>query len=188
MFPVKEIWTNGCALHASGKEWQEFLDEASDRDIPIREVVRGLTWKENFFKISALHPAPLSDPDRDCADLNDGSITLKVTGFGHSAILTGDLTLRGEAEILQTHAFVKTDVLKVGHHGSKSSSGRNFLETVAPDIAVISSGRKNRFRHPHKQVTARLDSLHIPYLNTAKNGTVTVTFSEDSVAVETMLK
>lgn len=187
MFPVKEIWTNSCALHASGKEWQEFLDEASERDIPIREVFRGLTWKENFFKMSALHPAPLSEPERDCADLNDGSITLKASGLGHSALLTGDLTIRGEKEILHTHAFVKSDILKVGHHGSKSSSGRNFIEAVAPDIALISSGRRNKFRHPHKQVIKRLDSLDIPYLNTASAGSIRVTFSPDTVIVETML-
>ena len=62
-----------------------------------------------------------------------------------------------------------------------------FLASVAPQVAIISSGRRNKFRHPHKRVTDRLDSLEIPYLNTAKNGTVTVTFSEDTLVVETML-
>jgi competence protein ComEC len=101
--------------------------------------------------------------------------------------LTGDLTVAGEKKILRSHAFLKSDVLKLGHHGSKTSSSRNFLTAVDPRLALVSSGRKNRFRHPHKQVTDRLDSLGIPYLNTAKRGTITVQFTPDTMLVETML-
>ena len=106
----------------------------------------------------------------------------------HSAILTGDLTIAGEKEILQSGAYLKSDVLKLGHHGSKTSSGVHFLNEVSPQLALISSGQKNRFRHPSKQVIRRLDSLQIPYLNTAKNGTISVTFTSDTTMVQTMLE
>ena len=87
---------------------------------------------------------------------------------------------------MKTDIYLKSDVLKLGHHGSKTSSSLPFLTAVAPTYAIIPSGRKNRFRHPHKQVTDRLDSLHIPYINTAKKGTITFTFVPDSVSYTTM--
>jgi len=188
MFPVKEIWTNECSRNVEGKEWEELTDEIGEREIPVRYAVRGLDWKENFFEILAIHPKTLSNPEKECRDLNEASITLKASGLGHTALFTGDLTVAGEKTILQSQAYLESDVLKLGHHGSKTSSSPQFLAAVSPKLAVISSGRRNKFRHPHKKVTERLDSLHIPYLNTAKSGTVTVTFSEDSIAVETMWK
>ena len=69
---------------------------------------------------------------------------------------------------MKTDVYLKSDVLKLGHHGSKTSSSVPFLTAVAPQYAIIPSGCRNKFRHPHKQVTDRLDSLHIFYINTAK--------------------
>ena len=188
MFPVKEVWTNECSHTVDGAEWRDVVEEAVERKIPVREIRRGFIWRENFFELQAVHPKKLSDASKECHDLNEASITLRASGLGHSAIVTGDLTVPGEKTILGSRAYIKSDILKLGHHGSKTSSSGNFLTAVGPQVAIISSGRRNKFRHPHKQVTDRLDSLQIPYLNTAKNGTVTVTFSEDSVNVETMLK
>lgn len=193
MFPVNEIWTNECSRTADGVEWRDMVEEAVNRKVPLREIRRGFTWKESFFgsdffQLRAIHPKGLRDRERECRDLNEASITLRASGLGHSAIVTGDLTVPGEKTILGSLAYLRSDVLKVGHHGSKTSSSEEFLKAVGPQVAVISSGRRNRFRHPHKQVTERLNALGIPYLNTAKSGTVTVTFSEDSVNVETMLK
>jgi competence protein ComEC len=121
-----------------------------------------------------------------CVEANEGSITLRLKGLGHSAVLTGDLTVKGEKEIMKTDAYLKSDVLKLGHHGSKTSSSVPFLNAVSPTYAIIPSGRKNKFRHPHKQVTDRLDSLNIPYINTAKKGTITFTFVPDSISYTTM--
>ena len=188
MFPVKEVWTNECSRTVDGAEWRDVVEEAVERKVPVREIRRGFIWRENFFELQAVHPKKLSDASKECRDLNEASITLRASGLGHSAIVTGDLTVPGEKTILGSRAYIKSDILKLGHHGSKTSSSGKFLTAVSPQVAIISSGRRNKFRHPHKQVTDRLDSLQIPYLNTAKNGTVTVTFSEDSVNVETMLK
>ena len=181
MFPVKEIWASKCSLKERKPDWQQVLREANKRRIPIRDVHRGLLWKENFFEIRTLHPV-----ENVCTEANEGSITLRLKGLGHSALLTGDLTAAGEKTIMKTDVYLKSDVLKLGHHGSKTSSSLPFLTAVAPTYAIIPSGRKNRFRHPHKQVTDRLDSLHIPYINTAKKGTITFTFVPDSISYTTM--
>ena len=120
-----------------------------------------------------VHPDPAQS-----GETNSESITLRIEGVGGSMLLTGDLTKEGEAEILQTDIALKTDILKLGHHGSKTSSSREFLEAVQPEIAIASNGKHNRFRHPHKVVVERLDSLKIPLLNTSKVGTVFVHFNE----------
>lgn len=182
-FPVKELWITRCALQSSKNLWQQLLAESRRRHIHIREIERGFIWKENFFELRTIHPETSS-----CVDENTQSITLRAKGLGHSAILTGDLTVAGEKEILKSGIYLKSDVLKLGHHGSKTSSSAAFLVQVNPDVAIISSGRRNRFKHPHKQVTRRLDSLTIPYLNTAEKGTIDVIFTKDSMSVHTMIE
>ena len=181
MFPVKELWASECAMKERKSEWQQVIHEANKRNISIRNMHRGLRWKENYFEIQTLHPV-----ENICTEANEGSITLRLKGLRHSAVLTGDLTVKGEKEIMKTDAYLKSDVLKLGHHGSKTSSSVKFLNAVEPKYAIVSSGRRNKFRHPHKQVTDRLDSLHIPYINTAKKGTITFTFEADSVSYTTM--
>ncbi|MBR3620865.1 MAG: MBL fold metallo-hydrolase [Clostridia bacterium] len=187
-FPVKELWINECSRTEAKADWQKTIATAADREISIRDIGRGFTWREHRFEIQAVHPNPNSTAGLKCNDANQGSITLRAHGLGHSAMLTGDLTAAGEKEILASDTNIRSDILKLGHHGSKTSSSAPFLDAVAPQLALISSGRKNRFRHPSKQVIERLDSLHIPYLNTATSGTVFVTFSADTVIVEPMLK
>ena len=181
MFPVKELWITDCARIDEKENWQQVISEAYRRGIPIRDISRGVLYKEKFFEIKVIHP----DTKR-CVDANTQSISFRVKGLGHSAILTGDLTVQGEKEIMKTDVYLKSDVLKLGHHGSKTSSSRKFLNRVNPELALISSGRKNRFRHPSKQVIQRLDSLKIPYLNTAEKGTIDIVFRQDTMLVETM--
>lgn len=182
MFPVQEIWMSACSRKEDKPLWKLLISEANRRGIPIRDIHRGFIWKERLFELWTLHP-----DTAQCTDENTQSITLRAKGLGHSAILTGDLTVAGEKEILRSGIFLESDILKLGHHGSKTSSSSAFLRRVKPRQAIISSGRRNRFRHPHKQVIQRLDSLKIPYLNTAEKGTIHIIFSEDSTRIETML-
>lgn len=181
-FPVKELWISDCARIESKKSWQRVIAESYKRGIIIRDITPGFIWKENFFEMTALHP-----DTRRCIDVNTQSVTFRIKGLGHSAILTGDLTIAGEKEILRKKVYLKSDVLKLGHHGSKTSSSKDFLQAIDPKLAIISSGRRNRFRHPSKKVIQRLDSLSLPYLNTATSGTISIEFSKDSLQVHTML-
>ncbi len=183
MFPVKELWLTDCARIDEKENWQQVISEAYRRGILIRDISRGVLYKEKFFEIKVIHP-----DTKHCVDANTQSISFRVKGLGRSAILTGDLTVQGEKEIMKTDVYLKSDVLKLGHHGSKTSSSRKFLNRVNPELALISSGRKNRFRHPSKQVIQRLDSLKIPYLNTAERGTIDIIFRSDTMLVNTMLE
>ena len=145
MFPIKEVWASECAMKERKREWQQVIHEANKRNIPIRNMHRGILWKENYFEIRTIHPV-----ENRCVEANEGSITLRLKGLGHSAVLSGDLTVAGEKQILKTDIYLKSDVLKLGHHGSKTSSSVKFLEAVAPSYAIVSSGR-----HPILLKTSR---------------------------------
>lgn len=121
-------------------------------------------------------------PDEDVSgyrDTNDASIVGRLVYGSTTVIFTGDAGKKTEDHVLDlgstTVAELKSDLLKVGHHGSKGSSGIEFLRAVNPTYAVISSGQGNRYGHPHKEVLERLDSLHIRTFRTDDRGTIEFT-------------
>ncbi len=187
-FPVKELWISECARFDEKPEWIPVLSAALENKIPVRDLRRGLTFTEysslpgtkpSLWEMRFLHPNPGL-----CRGTNEESLTIHIRGAGGSALLTGDLTTLGESEILQTDIPVKSNILKLGHHGSKTSSSEAFLKAVNPDLAIISSGKNNRYRHPSKAVTERLRDLQIPRFNTANDGSLILRFRENAYFLE----
>ncbi len=115
-------------------------------------------------------------PDRDVSvlDSNDGSIVGKLVYGDESFMLTGDATTYTENLIgwNEPDSILHSDVLKLGHHGSRTSSSVPWLKSINPKVAIISAGKNNRYKHPHKELLDRLLDLHIPFLNTADMGTI----------------
>lgn len=116
-------------------------------------------------------------PDRDVSgfkETNDGSIVGKLVYGTESFMLTGDATTYTENLIMQNESSdtLHSTILKLGHHGSHTSSGILWLEKVHPETAIISAGLHNRYGHPHKDILDRLAELHIPYLSTYDKGTI----------------
>ena len=109
-------------------------------------------------------------------DTNDGSIVARLT-FGQSSfLLTGDATLKVEGNLLALDpAGVKAVVLKAGHHGSKTSSGPDFVRAVAPAYAIISAGLHNRYGHPHQSVLDTLTAAGATIFRTDEQGTIVCT-------------
>lgn len=122
-------------------------------------------------------------PDRDVSnmDSNDSSIVGKLVYGENSFMLTGDATLYTEnlIEWNEKENILDSDVLKLGHHGSRTSSSILWLEKVSPQITIISADKNNRYGHPHKEVLDRLSTLHIPFLSTAEIGNII--FKSDGV-------
>lgn len=120
-------------------------------------------------QVLVLHP--LRD-EADFENINDASIVIKVV-FGQQAFLfSGDAEFEGENHLLQFAPVLDSEVLKVGHHGSRSSSLEPFLRAVSPRWAVASVGRWNNFGHPDPEILARYDSLGIQLVRTDQNGAV----------------
>lgn len=89
-------------------------------------------------------------------NVNNASIVMKLFYGSTSYLFTGDLEMEGEAQIIQFNEELESDVLKVGHHGSKTSSSDYFLQRVLPKIAVVSVGYKHKFHHPNEDVMNRI--------------------------------
>lgn len=118
-------------------------------------------------------------PDRDVStwDNNDGSIVARLIYGNNSFMLTGDASTKTEEIILSKYneKVFESNILKVGHHGSRTSTSLEFLEKVKPKYALISSGKGNKYGHPHKEILERLSSLNIEILRTDLRGTIVFT-------------
>lgn len=115
-------------------------------------------------------------PDRDVSswERNDGSIIMRLVYGENSIMLTGDATLKTENYVLGFYKKeeLQSDILKVGHHGSRTSTGENFLKAVLPEYAVISMGKDNKYGHPHKEILDILAKFKVKTLRTDQIGTI----------------
>lgn len=112
---------------------------------------------------------PLSE---EYDDLNNSSAVLKLSYGATAYLLMGDAEKQVEQELLSSSADLQCNVLKLGHHGSSTSSTKAFLSAVSPQFAVISCGQGNDYGHPHKEVLKRLETQGILPLRTDQKGTV----------------
>jgi competence protein ComEC len=157
-----------------------------------RRCESGATWEWDGVRFEILQPAAdayslvnAENPKLRIKD-NDMSCVLRVTAGGRSMLLTGDVEKRAEAAMLAAAGDrLRSDVVIVPHHGSKTSSTQAFLDAVTPKIAVLPVGYRNRFRHPHQDVMARYETAGIKVLRTDMAGAITVRLSERGVEAET---
>lgn len=115
-------------------------------------------------------------PDRDVSGLtpNDGSIVMKLVYGDTSVMLQGDSTAKIEEYLRNSvgSTTLRSTILKVGHHGSRTSSTVGYVKAVSPEIAIASSGKENDYRHPHQEVIDTFKKLNIPLYDTCNNGRI----------------
>ncbi|RSD26985.1 ComEC/Rec2 family competence protein [Mesobacillus subterraneus] len=119
------------------------------------------------------------------SDLNNWSAVLHMKYGKKSFLFTGDAEAKSEADMLKSKNSLKADVLKVGHHGAKTSTGSNFLKAVKPTYAVISVG-KNGYGHPTSTIIKRLKAYNIKTYRTDKSGHVIFTTNGSKLSVKTV--
>jgi competence protein ComEC len=105
-------------------------------------------------------------------NVHDAMVVMRLVHASSSALLTGDAEKSLEYDLLFSGVPLASDILKAGHHGSKTSTSEDFVRAVAPRYAVISVGRKNRYGHPYQQTLDTLEKLHISVLRTDQDGDV----------------
>ncbi len=116
--------------------------------------------------------APDTFYERD--DLNNMSVVCKISYGDVSFLFTGDAEKESEDSMIYYGYDLDADILKVGHHGSSTSSSREFVELVTPETAIISAGKDNSYNHPHKETIALLDELDAEYYITYEVGNVVI--------------
>ena len=117
--------------------------------------------------------------------LNDYSVVIRLTYRQVSFMLMGDLETLGETELLESNDQLQADILKVGHHGSSSSTSARFLKAVAPQYGVISVGAGNRYGHPNPKVLERLEKV-CQVLRTDRDGHIIIETDGENIAVRKM--
>ena len=133
---------------------------------------------------SGLSGKILNPSQQKCEDLNSDSVVMRLVYGRVSFLLTGDLGNEGEEHILQQHFDLRSDILKVGHHGSATSTSSSFLQAVQPRIAVISVGEHNRYHHPAKSTIKKLAEARIRIYRTDLNGAITVKSDGQTYSIE----
>lgn len=112
-------------------------------------------------------------------DPNEHSIVTLASFNNIDTLLMGDATELNEKQLLSKYSLPTIELLKVGHHGSKTSSSENFLRTIHPKVALISSGQNNIYHLPHPEIIKRLNSLDIKTYNTSKNSHISIIFQDN---------
>ncbi|HJQ83764.1 MAG TPA: ComEC/Rec2 family competence protein, partial [Candidatus Binatia bacterium] len=169
------FWWTG--VPGTGVEWERLRATLAETRTPTR-LLRASAAPPGAT-IEVVHPGPIDG----ATSLNDSSLTLRVR-FGEVAILlTGDVESRAEARMLETPRRLRAAVLKVPHHGSRTSSTRGFLDAVRPEVAVVSVGADNRYRLPAPEILARYRRQGVCVLRTDRCGAVTIETDGRTVAV-----
>jgi competence protein ComEC len=156
--------------------------EARKKKIPVIHVSDGDYWENNDSYFYILSPEKNFKGVR-----NRGSIVLYAKIGGLTWFFGGDLDQEGEEEVIKKYPGLTFDVLKVGHHGSKTSSSEKFLMQCKPKISVLSVGEKNRYGHPNEEVIKSLNKIHTTIYRTDREGGITYRFSFDKGTFSTFL-
>lgn len=157
----------------SSATWTNVLETIEKKNINVIFSDAGKTLDIGEAKLKILAP---SDKMLSGNEANDYSIVTKLTYGDTSFMFTGDAESDSEAEILGafSKSELKCNVLKVGHHGSRTSSSQEFLDAVNPDIALISCGKNNDYGHPHDETMKKLNAMGINIFRTDEMGSVVI--------------
>ena len=167
---VGTVFFNGNLLNELEKKiWNNSLSHYK-----LREGDSFSLGNFNFLVISNTYP-----------DENDGSLVLYSTINDKSLLFMGDASIRSEKYILDNYNLDDITILKVGHHGSRTSSSEEFINSVNPTYALISAGKDNKFNHPHKEVIERLEENGSIIYNTQINGMVMFDFTNNKIKTYT---
>jgi len=167
-FPIKSIYMPKAT--GNTETFRNLLNTINNKGIKISTARAGVDLPLNG--VSCRFVAPLLDTYED---LNNYSGVIRLEYGTQSFLLTGDAEAESENQMLAAGENLKSTVLKVGHHGSDSSSSSKFLKAVVPHYAVIMVGKDNPYGHPHSRILSRLSSAGIKVYRTDRDGTVVFT-------------
>jgi len=169
------LWTGIVRDTAEYKEWKKLIEEEKAEIFIAKagQKISCLTWQIKQCDLEILQPFE-SLEGKEFKDSNNTSIISKLVFGKNSFLFTGDAYKNVEVELINKEAEIDSDVLKVAHHGSKTSSSEEFLKAVSPEIAVISVGRENKYGHPNEEVLELLEKYGIRVLRTDKDGDIKI--------------
>jgi competence protein ComEC len=181
-FSPRELWFNG--EQSQGSRFVKLMEVVSRKGIMLRTLCREslpLTYARVSLQI--LHP-PCSN---NGLDTNNASLVLRLSYGATSLLFTGDIEAEGESVLRSSAKTLASEILKVPHHGSRTSSSLEFIEAIAPTVAIASLGANNRFHFPAEEVVQRYQRQGSRLLRTDQAGTVTVSSDGHNYSLSTTL-
>lgn len=163
-------------ITANTKTFKDVVTGIKSKGLSITTPVAGTSFKLGEAECTILAPN-----SKSYEELNNYSIVIRLVFKNTSYLFTGDAESVSEQEMLEENYVLNADVLKIGHHGSSSSTSKEFLDAVDPKYAVIMCGKNNDYKHPNKETINRLKKAGIPVYRTDEGGTVVCTSDGTSI-------
>jgi competence protein ComEC len=183
-FDVGAFWSSGDDGH--NPEYGRLVALARSRGVAIPEVAEARLGAATIVPLGPFESFPDGRPDRIGAppglSVNDASLVVRVGFAGRGVLFAGDLEADGEGELVgrrDVGQVVAADVLKVPHHGSRTSSSPELVDAVAPALAVISLGWRNQFHFPAPEVVGRYAARGARVLRTDRDGAISIVISPE---------
>lgn len=151
-------------LITTTKTFEDVLDALSEKQIAFETPTIDQEFSFSDTKITTLYV------NNEAKNLNDSSIVLRLKHGTNTFLFTGDASTKVEKQLLNKN--IASDVLKVGHHGSRYSTSKEFLNKVNPQYAIISVGINNTYKHPHDETLKKLNDKKIIIYRTDQEGTI----------------
>jgi len=157
---------------ADDSEYARFAATMKESGVPVQKISIGDVLRVGNVTAQVLWPPP--SRDENAPSRNNDSIMLLLRFGDRGLLLTGDIEKEGEASVLKEGIALRSDVVKVAHHGSKTSSTAAFVATTHPSLAIISVGRRSMFGHPNREVVERWRASGAEVMATGQRGTITI--------------
>lgn len=169
-YDIGAIVTTGVVRNTNAyEEWAKIIEQ---KNIPIYTAqLNGVIDLGNNIQLNILYPFE-NLTGKEVSNTNNSSIVSKLIYKDFEILLTGDIEKSVEQELINANIDLQADVLKVAHHGSKTSSTEEFLKAVGSVVNIIQAGKNNKYGHPHDEVLLRMANVLI--FNTGKNGDVEI--------------
>lgn len=178
---VPTIWINEVCYES--EYYRSFLEKY--RNLIVQVVMGTSASIENVFRLSVLYPFESEVIDKSCPkgygkyesfdrNVNNDSIVVRLEASQKTFLFMGDAEIGLERRLLNAEVLYNVDILKAGHHCSKTSSSQRFLDTVNPQIAICSCGENNKYGHPSKDVLGRMKEMKINYFVTYESSDVVI--------------
>jgi competence protein ComEC len=184
-FEVAAVWEIGLDTDLPG--YDEFLAVIQDRTI-LHRIVSADDPSVMLDKamISVLHPPRgFEAQDRQAyAAENNRSLVMRIRSEDRDLLFMGDIGIEVERNIMKSMQGMRADLIKVPHHGSKSSSSEEFVSQTRPDIAVVTVGRENQYHHPSDEILARYEKIGALICRTDRDGAVTIHVTKEKLSVQ----
>lgn len=177
------LWTGILRDTSEFKEWEKLI-ESEGAKIFIARSGQKIKWSRTVLdRFEVLYPFE-SLAGKELKDSNNTSIVVKLIFGENSFLFTGDAYKSVERDLIEKGIDVDSDILKVAHHGSKTSSSEEFIKAVSPQEAIISVGKDNKYGHPHREVLETLAKYGINILRTDLNGDIKIICDSQSLKLK----